>query len=83
METAWVWSSPILWRLGIGRKGVAVVRDETLFPVGQMKSHAPHVQQMGLCLPKGASSFFLGPLPEKPMAALPILSWHILTHRPQ
>ncbi len=67
----------------MGRKGAELVSDETFFPVGQMKLQAPHVQQMGLCLPKGASSFFLGPLPEKPMAALPILSWHMRTHRPQ
>jgi hypothetical protein len=68
---------------GSGKKFFAVVSDETCFPVGQMKSQAPQVQQMGLCLPKGGSSFLRGPRPENPTAVRPILSRHMRTQRPQ
>src|SRR5208282_2313638 len=67
----------------MGSKVPAVASDETCLPVGQMKLHAPQVQQTELCLPKGACSFFFGPLPVKPMAALPMRSSHMRTHRPQ
>jgi hypothetical protein len=73
----------MLCALGIGTKDFALVNDAICLPVGQMKLQAPQVQHVGLCLPKGGSSFFPGPLPEKPMAALPILSSHMRTQRPQ
>ena len=83
METAGLSSRLKLYALRIGIGVLPLVRTDTLFPTGQTKLHAPHVQHISLCFPKGDSSFFLGPLPEKPMALRPILSSHIRTQSPQ